>query len=73
MWACPAALVAAIFGGPEGAIRDGLFGYKGGVILVTGTPFANNPTQYDDFVPGSFTEAEDLDPFTFDVDRFDIE
>lgn len=50
-----------------------LFGYKGGVIVVEGGTFTNVLSQYDDFVPGSFTEAEDLDPFTFDVDRFDIE
>ena len=30
----------------------GLFGYKGGVILVVGNGFSNNLTQYDDFVPG---------------------
>jgi cytochrome c biogenesis protein len=51
----------------------GLFGYKGGVILVTGTPFANNPTQYDDFVPGSLFQADRMDDFTFTVDDFDVE
>ena len=40
--------------GGAGRLRDSgtLFGYKGGVILVQGTPFGNNLTQYDDFVPG---------------------
>ncbi len=42
-----------------------LLGYKGGVILVTGSPFSNTPTQYDDFVPGSLFRASQLDPFTF--------
>ena len=50
-----------------------LFGYKGGVILVTGTPFSNTPTQYDDFVPGSLFRAGALDPFSFTVDAFDVD
>ncbi len=51
----------------------GLFGYKGGVILVVGNGFSNNLTQYDDFVPGSLFEAKDMEPFSFDVDDFDVE
>jgi cytochrome c biogenesis protein len=51
----------------------GLLGYKGGVILVTGTPFANNPTQYDDFVPGSLFQADRMDDFRLTVDAFDVE
>jgi cytochrome c biogenesis protein len=50
-----------------------LFGYKGGVILTQGTPFSNNLTQYDDFVPGSLFDADGMDPFTFTVDDFDVE
>src|SRR3954452_9886986 len=50
-----------------------LFGFKGGVILVQGQPFANNLTQYDDFVPGSLFDADGMDPFTFTVDDFDVE
>ena len=50
-----------------------LFGYRGGVILVTGTTFANNLTQYDDFAPGSLFRAEQLDPFAFRVEEFDVE
>ena len=50
-----------------------LWGYKGGAIVVVGSGFSNNLTQYDDFVPGSFTESEDLEPFSFDVNKFDIE
>ena len=52
-----------------------LFGYKGGVIMVGGTPFANNPTQYDDFVPGSLFRADRstllLHGEEFDVDWLD--
>jgi cytochrome c biogenesis protein len=50
-----------------------LFGYKGGVILVEGTPFSNNLTQYDDFVPGSLFDPDGMDPFTFTVDTFDVD
>ena len=56
-----------------GFALGGMLGYKGGVILVTGTPFANNPTQYDDFVPGSLFTADRMDDFRFTVDDFDLE
>ncbi|WP_244963085.1 cytochrome c biogenesis protein ResB [Nocardioides dongkuii] len=51
----------------------GLFGYKGGVILPVGTPFSNTLTQYDDFVPGDLFTGEDMEPFCFTVDDFDVE
>lgn len=51
----------------------GLFGYKGGVIVVVGNGFSNNLTQYDDFVPGSLFDAAGMEPFSFDVDEFDVE
>ena len=50
-----------------------LWGYKGGVIVVEGNGFSNNLTQYDDFVPGSLMDADDMEPFSFDVDKFDIQ
>ena len=50
-----------------------LFGYRGGVILVTGSTFANNLTQYDDFAPGSMFRADQMDPFAFRVENFDVE
>ncbi len=56
-----------------GFAMGGLFGYKGGVILVTGTPFANTPTQYDEFVPGGLFRATQLDDFRFTVDEFDVD
>ncbi|MCW2796798.1 cytochrome c biogenesis protein ResB [Nocardioides sp.] len=56
-----------------GFAMGGLFGYKGGVILVVGNGFANNLTQYDDFVPGRLFNAQDLDPFSFVVDQFDVD
>ncbi|MEJ7834065.1 MAG: cytochrome c biogenesis protein ResB [Nocardioides sp.] len=51
----------------------GLLGYRGGVILVEGTTFANSLTQYDDFVPGDLFRAEEMEPFSFEVDDFDVE
>jgi cytochrome c biogenesis protein len=51
----------------------GLFGYKGGVILVVGNGFSNNLTQYDDFDPGSLFDADGMEPFRFKVDQFDVE
>ena len=51
----------------------GLFGFKGGVIVIEGQGFSNDLTQYDDFVPGSLFNAEDLEPFNFTVDDFELE
>ena len=51
----------------------GLFGYKGGVIVVVGNGFSNNLTQYDDFVPGSLFDPAGMEPFAFDVESFDVE
>jgi len=51
----------------------GLFGYQGGVILVKGSTFGNNLTQYDDFDPGGLFTPEQLDDFAFTVDDFDVE
>ncbi len=56
-----------------GFALGGLFGYKGGVILVVGNGFSNNLTQYDDFVPGKLFKASDMEPFSFDVNGFDVE
>ncbi|WP_246142594.1 cytochrome c biogenesis protein ResB [Nocardioides rubriscoriae] len=50
-----------------------VFGYQGGVIvMVDGPPFSNTAASYDDFDPGSGFGADDLDPFSFTVDDFDI-
>jgi cytochrome c biogenesis protein len=51
----------------------GLFGYKGGVILVVGNGFSNNLTQYDDFDPGSLFDPDAMEPFHFKVHDFDVE
>jgi len=49
-----------------------LFGYKGGVIVVTGNTFANSLSQYDDFRPGGLFKASSLAPFEFKVTDFDV-
>ena len=52
----------------------GLFGYKGGVILVVGNGFSNNLTQYDDFDPGSlFRPGRRWSRSRFTVDDFDVD
>ena len=51
----------------------GLFGYQGGVILVQGSTFGNNLTQYDDFDPGGLFTPEQLDEFDFTVEDFGVE
>ena len=56
-----------------GFALGGLFGYRGGVIVLVGGGFSNNLTQYDDFVPGSLFDQTGMEPFSFDVDDFDIE
>ncbi|MGZ4445551.1 MAG: cytochrome c biogenesis protein ResB [Nocardioides sp.] len=56
-----------------GFALGGLFGYKGGVILVVGNGFSNNLTQYDDFVPGSLFKASGMEPFSFDILDFKVD
>ena len=56
-----------------GFAMGSLFGYKGGVIVLVGNGFSNNLTQYDDFVPGSAFSADEMEPFSFDVEDFEVE
>jgi cytochrome c biogenesis protein len=49
-----------------------LLGFKGGVIVVTGNGFANSLSQYDDFRPGALFRPDDLAPFDFTVEDFDV-
>jgi cytochrome c biogenesis protein len=55
-----------------GFAMGGLLGFRAGVIVTVGNGFSNNPTQYDEFVPGSMFTADDMDGFSVDVDDFDI-
>jgi len=56
-----------------GVGMGGLWGYQGGVILVEGTTFSNNLTQYDDFKPGSLFRQDQMKNFRFSVDKFSVD
>ncbi|WP_432091561.1 cytochrome c biogenesis protein ResB [Streptomyces sp. NRRL F-5630] len=47
-----------------------LLKYEGGKLIVEGDGFANTKTQYDDFKSGSLFTDDDLDRFSFTLDRF---
>jgi cytochrome c biogenesis protein len=50
----------------------GLFGFKGGVIVVTKDGFANTLSQYDDFRAGALFNPDNLQPFDFTVEDFAV-
>jgi cytochrome c biogenesis protein len=50
----------------------GLWGFKGGVIVVTEDGFANTLSQYDDFRAGTLFDPAELEPFDFTVDDFAV-
>ena len=50
----------------------GLFGYKGGVVVVTRDGFANTLSQFDDFRAGSYFKRARLEPFDFTVNDFTV-
>ncbi|MSO26929.1 MAG: cytochrome c biogenesis protein ResB [Candidatus Nanopelagicales bacterium] len=51
----------------------GLFGWKGNVIVRAGQGFSNTLTQYDAWGGGRFTGAARLSPFSFTLDKFNVE
>lgn len=55
-----------------GFAAGGLFGFRGGVLVVAKDGFANTLSQYDDFRAGAFFDPADLTPFDFTVDDFDV-
>ena len=55
-----------------GVAIGSLFGFKGGVIVVTGHGFANSLSQYDDFTSGSLFNPDHLAPFSFKVTDFHV-
>ncbi len=55
-----------------GFALGGLWGFKGGVIVVTKDSFANTLSQYDDFRAGAMFDPGGLAPFDFTVDDFDV-
>ncbi len=50
-----------------------LYGYKGGVIVVSGQGFSNSLSQYDDFAPGALFDPAGLAPFSLDIEDFDVQ
>ena len=56
-----------------GVAMGSLWGYQGGVILVQGTTFSNNLTQYDDFKPGGLFSQDQMKNFRFTVDKFSVD
>lgn len=49
-----------------------LYGFEGRVALVEGGTFANVRTEYDEFTPSVWTDVENLEPFTFRLDDFQV-
>ncbi|MGP4044705.1 cytochrome c biogenesis protein ResB [Streptomyces sp. 2A115] len=47
-----------------------LFKSEGNKLIVEGDGFANTLTQYDDFKSGNLFSTDDLDPFSFTLDKF---
>ncbi|SFC27910.1 cytochrome c biogenesis protein ResB [Streptomyces aidingensis] len=47
-----------------------LYRSEGGKLVMAGGGFANTLIQYDDFRSGALFDAEDLEPFHFDLDEF---
>jgi len=51
----------------------GLFGYSGQRILVEGEGFTNTLVAYDQFSPGNRFNAENLAPFSVQLDKFSVQ
>ncbi|MFJ6078719.1 cytochrome c biogenesis protein ResB [Pseudarthrobacter sp. NPDC092419] len=50
----------------------GLFGYSGQRILVEGDTFVNTLVGYDQFTPGTNFQSSQLEPYSVQLDKFDI-
>lgn len=57
-------IVAVLVGVAVGA----LYGYRGAAIVTEGDGFSNVLTAYDDFSSGALFDADDLPPFSLDLD-----
>ncbi len=51
----------------------GLFGWKGNVIVREGDGFSDTLTQYDAWGGGRFVDPSALPPFSFTLDKFDVD
>ncbi|SDG44068.1 cytochrome c biogenesis protein [Sinosporangium album] len=47
-----------------------LYGYRGNVLLMEGSGFANTVAAYDRYIPGTMVSAESLTPFSFHLEDF---
>ncbi|MFC4865493.1 cytochrome c biogenesis protein ResB [Streptomonospora arabica] len=55
------------------ALATGSFlSYRGNMLVVEGDGFANTVTSYDSYFPGTAVDQEDLQPFSFTVEDFDV-
>ena len=50
----------------------GLFGYRGQKIIVEGESFVNTLVGYDNFSPGSNFHEDQLEPYSLQLDSFDV-
>lgn len=50
----------------------GLFGYSGQRILVEGDTFVNTLVGYDQFTPGTNFQSSQLQPYSIQLDKFDV-
>ncbi|WP_438816579.1 cytochrome c biogenesis protein ResB [Tersicoccus solisilvae] len=50
----------------------GLFGYRGQRTIVEGDSFVNTLVGYDSFSPGTNFADDNLDPFSVQLDKFDV-
>jgi len=55
-----------------GVAFGSLFGYRGNVLVREDEGFSNTLTQYDSFKPGRLFGPDDLQPFSFDLEKFTV-
>jgi cytochrome c biogenesis protein len=55
-----------------GVALGSLGGYRGNVIVREGAGFSNTLTQYDSFRPGRTFDPDELKPFSFTLDEFNV-
>jgi cytochrome c biogenesis protein len=56
-----------------GVALGSLWGFRGQVIVTTGDGFSNTLSQYDEFKSGRLFSTSNLPPFTFVLDKFDVQ
>lgn len=63
---------ASLIGVLVSVAAGGLFGYSGQRILVEGDTFVNTLVGYDQFTPGTNFQSSQLEPYSLQLDKFDI-